>query len=89
MRSAHMIIQQKFLCLAAYEGYVHVVSTLNIEQQLTLVHNKMSEVDVNYVRGYPMIASHITNKEVSKQKVLYPTGYMVIIMLIGYNIHNK
>ena len=41
MRSAHMIIQQKFLCLAAYEGYVHVVSTLNIEQQLTLVHINM------------------------------------------------
>ena len=36
-----------------------------------------------------MIASHITNKEVSKQKVLYPIGYTVIIMLIGYNIHNK
>ena len=41
MKSAHMIIQQKFLCLAAYEGYVHAVSTLNIEQQLTLVHINM------------------------------------------------
>ena len=30
-----------------------------------------------------MIASHITNKEVSKQKVLYPIGYMVIITLIS------
>ena len=26
-----------------------------------------------------MISSHITNKGVSKQKVLYPMGYMVII----------
>ena len=31
-----------------------------------------------------MIASHITNKEVSKQNVPYPIGYMVITMLIGY-----
>ena len=36
-----------------------------------------------------MIASHITNKEVSKQKVLYPIGYMVIITSISYNIHDK
>ena len=36
-----------------------------------------------------MIASHITNKEVSKQKVLCPMGYTVIIMSIGYNIHDK
>ena len=36
MRPAHMIIQQKFLCLAAYEGLVPMISTLNIEQQLTL-----------------------------------------------------
>ena len=41
MRSAHMIIQLKFLCLAAYEGYVLVISTLNIEQQLALVHMDM------------------------------------------------
>ena len=32
MRSAHMIIQQKFLCLAAYEGFVLNISTLDIEQ---------------------------------------------------------
>ena len=44
--------------------------------------------------GYPMIASHITNKEVSKYKVMYPMGYTVIIMSISYyiqwqvNIHN-
>ena len=31
-----------------------------------------------------MISSHITNKEASKQNVLYPIGYMVITMLIGY-----
>ena len=37
MRSAHMIIKQKFLCLAAYEDFVHNTSTLDIEQQLTLV----------------------------------------------------
>ena len=37
MRSAHMNIQQKFLCLAAYEGFVLNTSTLDIEQQLTLV----------------------------------------------------
>ena len=38
MRSAHMIIQQKFLCLAAYEGYILEINTLEIEQQLALVH---------------------------------------------------
>ena len=37
MRSAHMNIQQKFLCIAAYEGFVLNMSTENIEQQLTLV----------------------------------------------------
>ena len=31
-----------------------------------------------------MIASHIINKEVSKQNVLYPIGYTVITMAIGY-----
>ena len=36
-----------------------------------------------------MISSHITNKEVSKQKILYPMRYMVIIMSIGFNIHDK
>ena len=41
MRSAHMIIQQEFLCLAAYEGFVLSISTLDIEQQLTLVHINM------------------------------------------------
>ena len=41
MRPAHMIIQQKCLCLAAYEGYVLEISTSDIEQQLTLVHNNM------------------------------------------------
>ena len=41
MRPAHMIIQQKFLCLAAYEGFVNKTSTLDIEQQLSLVHNNM------------------------------------------------
>ena len=41
MRSAHMIIQQKFLCLAAYEGFVLKISTLDTEQQLTLVHINM------------------------------------------------
>ena len=32
MRSAHMIIQQKILYLAAYEGFVLKISTLDIEQ---------------------------------------------------------
>ena len=89
MRSAHMIIQQRFLCLAAYEGYVLKISTLDIEQQLALVHNNMQEVNVNYVCGYPMISSHITNKEVSKQKILYPMRYTVIVMSIGYYMHDK
>ena len=31
-----------------------------------------------------MISSHITKKEASKQNVLYPIGYTVITMLIGY-----
>ena len=38
MRSAHMIIQQKFLCLAAYEGFVLEINILDTEQQLALVH---------------------------------------------------
>ena len=37
MRSAHMNIQQKFLCLAAYEGFVLKTSIINIEQHLALV----------------------------------------------------
>ena len=37
MRSVHMNIQQKFLCIAAYEGFVLNTSTENIEQQLALV----------------------------------------------------
>ena len=41
MRSAHMIIQQKFLCLAAYGGYVLEISILDIEQQLALDHINM------------------------------------------------
>ena len=41
MRPAHMIIQQKFLCLAAYEGFVLEISALDIKQQLALVHNNM------------------------------------------------
>ena len=41
MRSAHMIIQQRFLCLVAYEGFVPNTNTLDIEQQLTLVHINM------------------------------------------------
>ena len=31
-----------------------------------------------------MISSHITNKEASKQNVLYPIGYMVITVSISY-----
>ena len=79
MRSVHMIIQQMFLCLAAYEGYVLEISTLDIEQQLALVHINMWEVNVNYVGGWPMISSHITNKEVSKQKNTVSNG------IHGYN----
>ena len=41
MGSAHMIIQQKFLCLAAYKGYVLEINTLKIEQQSALVHINM------------------------------------------------
>ena len=37
MRSAHMNIQQKFLCIAAYEGFVHNKKAENIEQHLALV----------------------------------------------------
>ena len=64
MRSAHMIIQLKLLCLAAYEGFVLNTSTANTEQQPLLV--SMKEVNVKYVKEYPMISSHITNKEVMK-----------------------
>ena len=32
MRSVHMNIQQKFLCIAAYEGFVHNIKTENIKQ---------------------------------------------------------
>ena len=31
MRSAHMIIQQKFLCIAAYEGFVLIINALDTE----------------------------------------------------------
>ena len=41
MRPAHMIIQQKFLWLAAYEGQVLENYGLDIKQQLTLAHNNM------------------------------------------------
>ena len=37
MRTAHMNIQQKFLCIAAYEGFVHNTKTENIEQHSALV----------------------------------------------------
>ena len=37
IRSAHMNIQQKFLCIAAYEGFVHNTKTDYIEQHLALV----------------------------------------------------
>ena len=84
MRSAHMAIQQKLLCLAAYEGFVLNISTLDIEQKLTLVPVNMKEVNVNYVNGYPMISSHITNKEAMKQNILHPIGYLVPTILISY-----
>ena len=64
MRSAHMIIQLKLLCLAAYEDFVLNTSIADTEQQPLLV--SMKEVNVNYVKEYPMISSHITNKEVMK-----------------------
>ena len=41
MRPAHMIIQQKFLYLVAYEGHVLEICALELKQQLTLVHNNM------------------------------------------------
>ena len=41
MRPAHMIIQQKFLCLATYEGQVLEICGLDTKQQLALVHNNM------------------------------------------------
>ena len=41
MRPVHMIIQQKFLCLAAYEGQVLKICGLDTKQQLALVHNNM------------------------------------------------
>ena len=84
MRSAHMIIQRKFLYLAAYEGFVLNTSTLDIEQQLTLVPISMQEVNVNYVNGYPMISSHINNKEAMKQNILYPIRYSIITLLNSY-----
>ena len=37
IRSAHMNIQQKFLCIATYEGFIHNTKTVNIEQHLVLV----------------------------------------------------
>ena len=44
VRSAHMIILLKLLCLAAYEGFVLNKSALDIEQQPLLV--SMKEVNV-------------------------------------------
>ena len=43
MRSAHMNIQHKFLCIAAYEGFVLNTSTEYIEQQLALVPHEGSK----------------------------------------------
>ena len=40
------------------------------------------------MNGYPMISSHITNKEAMKQNTLYPIGYSAISMLNGYMISN-
>ena len=37
MGTAHMNIQQKFLCIAAYEGFDYYTKTGNIEQHLALV----------------------------------------------------
>ena len=42
---------------------------LDTKQQLALVYSNIQEVNVNYVSGYPMISSHITNKEVGKKKL--------------------
>ena len=64
MRSAHMIMQLKLLCLAAYEGFVLNTNIADIEQQPLLV--SMKEVNVKYVKEYPLIFPHITNKEVMK-----------------------
>ena len=41
IRPAHMIIQQKILWLAAYEGHVLEICGLDTKQQLALVHNNM------------------------------------------------
>ena len=41
MRPADMIIQQKFLCIAAYEGQVLEIFGLDTKQQLALIHNNM------------------------------------------------
>ena len=39
MRSAQMIIQQKFLCLAAYEDFVLEISALDILYTYTILSN--------------------------------------------------
>ena len=36
-----------------------------------------------------MLSPHTTNKEVSKQKILYPMRYMVMILSNGYNIYDR
>ena len=36
-----------------------------------------------------MISSHITNKEVMKQNILYPIGYLVRSISYGYMISNQ
>ena len=36
-----------------------------------------------------MISSHITNKEVMKQNILYPIGYLVRSILNGYMLSNQ
>ena len=40
----------------------------------------------NRVKGYPMLSSHTTNKEVVKQNILYPIGYSIILMLNSYMV---
>ena len=68
--STHMNIQWKFLSIAAYEGFVHNINTVHIEQCIEQSYHwfTMQDVNVNGVKAYPMVFPHTTNKETLRQR---------------------
>ena len=46
----------------------------------------MQEANVNGVKGYPMLSSHTTNKEVMSYNKWCPIGQLIISMLYDYTV---